>query len=89
MNAKPIMYIENDRVEKSAELITLLWSFGYDLFWHITPYYNPDNFFKNRNNIYGNSKSFNMLCVHQQNGLKIDGVSKIVDKEFHPLKKVS
>lgn len=84
---KPIMYIENDRVERSAELISLLWDFGYNLYWHITPYFNSENYFQNKSNIYGNTSSFNMLCIHSENGPKVEGLVKIVDKYFHPLKK--
>lgn len=84
---KPIMYIENDRVDKSPELISLLWEYGYDLYWHITPYFNPDNYFKNKSNIYGNACSFNMLCIPQARGMSVQGLPKIMDKDYHPLKR--
>lgn len=83
----PMMYIENDRVEKSSELIALLWEYGYDLYWHITPYFNPGNYFGNTHNIYGNTNSFNMLCIPVSSKIKVEGLVKIVDKDFHPLKK--
>ena len=86
---KPKMYIENDRPDKSAELIGVLWDMGYDLFWHITPYYNPDNFFQNSSNIYGNAYSFNMLCMHQDGSAKIEGLTKIVDRHHHPVARTS
>ncbi len=55
---KPILYLENHIffIEKSKELIELLWSLDYRLFWHITPYYNKNNFFKNPEDIFKNSK---------------------------------
>lgn len=84
---KPIIYIENDRAEKSPELISILWDFGYDCYWHITPYFNSENYFHNNSNIYENECSFNMLCIHRDKGPKFEGLPKIVDKDFHPLKK--
>lgn len=54
----PIIYIENDRLDKSVELIENLWDLNYELYWHITPYFNDKNFFGNKHNIYGNVSSF-------------------------------
>ncbi len=42
---RPPLYIENDRREKSAALIEQLLSLEYELFWHVPPYFNPENFF--------------------------------------------
>lgn len=81
---KPIMYIENDRVEKSSELISLLWDLGYNLYWSTPTYYNEENHFKNTNNIYKNIISVNMLCVHNEETSSIEGLVKIVDKNMHP-----
>lgn len=43
---KPVLYVENDRLEKSQELIELLWSFGYRCWWHIAPYFNSGKLFR-------------------------------------------
>jgi FkbM family methyltransferase len=43
---KPILYVENDRVENSDTLRQLLSSFGYEAWWHRVPLYNPNNFAK-------------------------------------------
>ncbi len=84
----PIMYIENDRVDKSKNLIELLWSLEYDCYWHITPYFNANNYFKNPHNIYGNTASFNMLCIPRSKAnINIQGMPKISDANHHPLRK--
>ena len=49
---KPVIYAENDRVEKSPELIRLIRSPGYRLFWHSPPLYSPDNFAGSARNIF-------------------------------------
>lgn len=62
---RPILYVENDRLEKSQELIELIRGFGYRLWWHMPPLFNPNNHFGNRNNVFGRVVSVNMLCVHE------------------------
>jgi FkbM family methyltransferase len=58
---RPILFIENDRVEKSTALLTQLFNSGYRLWWHKTPLYNSANFLRNPRNVFGNIHSFNVL----------------------------
>jgi FkbM family methyltransferase len=60
---KPVLYVENDRKPKSDELVSLIASLGYRLFWHRPWMYNPDNFRGNAQNVFEKIASFNMLCV--------------------------
>jgi len=60
---KPLLYVENDRPEHAQALVALLASLGYSSFWHLPPYYNPDNFNGVAENVFGNIVSRNMLCV--------------------------
>jgi len=62
---QPILYLENDRPEKSAAVIAQLFALGYRLYWHLPPYYNPKNYFEDTTNIYGRTISVNMLGVHK------------------------
>ncbi len=59
---RPLLYVENDRTEKSAELVRQVFDMGYRCWWHLTPLFNPDNFLRNPNNLLGRMTSFNMLC---------------------------
>lgn len=61
---KPVIYVENDRPEKSAALIRHLDSLSYKMYWHRPPYFNPQNFLGNSENVFGNIVSQNMVCVH-------------------------
>lgn len=85
----PIIYLENDRQEKSEQLIGLLLSMGYKLFWHLPPLYNSNNFFENETNIFPNIVSVNMLCVHEsmpfKDQLKEFNLQEITDATFHPM----
>jgi FkbM family methyltransferase len=59
---KPVLYVENDRKARSAELIALVQALGYTAYWHVVPMFNPNNFRKNPVNIFGDIHSINMLC---------------------------
>lgn len=85
--SRPLLYVENDRVEHSQELIDWLWTAGYDLWWHTPPIFNPHNFLGVAQNIYGKVASFNMLGVPKEVELKIPAqFAKVRESSFHPLK---
>ena len=58
---RPAVYVENDRAEHSQRLISLLFDIGYRLWWHITPLFNPKNFFGSAKDVFGDVVSFNMI----------------------------
>lgn len=62
---KPILYVENDREEKSSQLIQAIDDLGYDMYWHLVPLFNRDNFFGVKENIFGGLVSKNMICIHK------------------------
>jgi len=61
---RPRIYLENDREESSPALIQWLFDAGYKLWWHMPPLYNPVNYFKNPDNMFGNVVSINMVAIH-------------------------
>jgi FkbM family methyltransferase len=83
----PSLYVENDRLQKSQSLIECLWEMGYELYWHISRLYNPNNFFNNPKNIYNDISAFNMLCIHKSKKIAVQGLEKITDSSQHQLKK--
>jgi FkbM family methyltransferase len=60
---KPILYVENDRLQKSVALITLVRSLDYEMYWHVPDLFNPNNFRGHRENILVGCHTINMLCV--------------------------
>lgn len=84
----PIIYLENDRIEKSKDLIEFIFSLNYRIFWHIIPLYNKYNFFNNSKNIFGNISSFNMICVRNDVPVRMN-LPEILNSSEHPLKKNS
>lgn len=59
---RPILYVEDDRSEKSAALRALLEDLGYKLYVHRPPLYNPQNFCNDPRNIFGAIISVNLYC---------------------------
>lgn len=86
---KPILYVENDRIDRSKALIELLWSLGYRLWWHMPALHNPDNFFKNPTNDYPGIVSVNMLCIHESAGTQVDRLPPVLDASQHPVRAMS
>lgn len=82
---RPAIYVENDRIERSKSLIEFIASMGYDLFWHLPPLYNPDNFAGQTENIFPNIVSANMFCVPQGASQGITGLTKIESSSEHPM----
>ncbi len=90
---KPFLYVENDNsyndnsyIEKSKELIELIWSLDYRIFWHIIPIYNKNNFFKNENNLFKNFASCNMFAVNKDIPINIK-LPELTDSSFHPMRR--
>ncbi len=77
---RPLMYVENDRKEKSADLIRFIASLGYRMFWHTPPLVNlRNNFYNNPKMIFDkNIVSINMFCIPQELQINIQGFREII-----------
>lgn len=84
---QPVLYVENDRVEQSKDLIEWLWGQGYSLYWHIPNLYNPDNYFGALVNRFGSVASFNMLCLPEGENAQLSGVVRVDNSSHHPLRR--
>lgn len=81
---RPIIYLENDRMEHSEELINLLVSLEYKLWWHLSALYNPNNYFNNSNNVFEDLVSKNMLCLPNENKTVVKGLPPVTDPYQFP-----
>ena len=83
---KPFLFFENNGVDrnKSKELIELIFSLGYRLFWHISFLYNRDNFFHNQVNYFGKTVSSNMFGVQKDLEITVP-LPEATDSSFHPV----
>jgi len=81
---RPALYVENDRVEKSEALIRHLMGLDYRLYWHRPHLFNPENYFGERENIFPNLASINMLCLPRAAEQQVTGLAEILDSGEHP-----
>lgn len=80
---KPVLYVENDRPENSEELMRLIDSMGYRMYWHAPFLYREDNAFGDPENVFEGIASFNLLCFHKSADITID-LEEVTDFTFHP-----
>lgn len=93
---RPVLYVENDRVEKSEELIAYLQQvLGYTCYFHLCPLYSPANYNRNVGDIFGNTVAINMLCLPAEQEPDrtlaalpppFNRLVRVAGTDFHPLK---
>ena len=74
---RPLLYAENDRKERSAELLALLRAWNYRLFWHLPPLFSPANYAGDPDNIFPGIASHNLLCLPAERGLAVKGLREV------------
>jgi len=97
---KTILYLENDRPEKSSALLECLLMLGYEAYWHLPKFFNPDNharepqeihktaFLDQEGECYGCiGFAINILCIPESLNLNVDWLPKVENPEEHPLRK--
>jgi FkbM family methyltransferase len=78
---RPILYVENDRADKSEALVARLQEDGYRMWWHVPPLYNSANFLGNPQNVFGSVASFNMLCLPRESATTTQGMREITSPQ--------
>jgi len=81
----PVLYVENDRKDKSPELIEHIFGLGYRAYWHIAPLFNANNMFTNAENVFANTASLNMLCLPAKAPQDIKGLQEISSVDEFPI----
>ncbi|HKM70768.1 MAG TPA: FkbM family methyltransferase [Stellaceae bacterium] len=74
---RPVLYVENDRKAHSGELIALIGELGYEMWWHLPELYNPQNFAKNKENVFEGIVSVNLLCFPKEAAAKVTGFRRV------------
>ncbi len=62
---QPTLYVENDREDKAQSLVRCIASLGYRMYGHYPALFSAANFFGNRENVFPDVVSKNLLCVHR------------------------
>ncbi len=75
---KPIIYCENNRAERSAQMLGALTRQGYKIWWHFVNYFNPNNHLAERENIFTPFRpEANILCVHESAKVVVKNLMEI------------
>jgi hypothetical protein len=74
---RPLVHLENDRPQRSAELIDRLRSLDYRLFWHLPPLFDAKNFLGCPDNVFGKTASVNMLCLPRERAIQVVGLVEV------------
>jgi FkbM family methyltransferase len=74
---RPVLYVENDKPDKSQSLTRHIDSLGYQMYWHRPRYFNPLNYFGNQQNVFAAGYSANMVCLPKELRFKTDGLEAV------------
>lgn len=75
----PILFVENNTVAASKEILKTLKALKYKAFWHINTYFNPNNYFANPTNIFPRYQpEANLLCVPNNAKTDIQGLEPVM-----------
>ena len=82
---RPSLYVENDRPEQQEALARQVAGMGYRLYWHLPPLFEPENFNGCDEDLFGNVRSLNMLCIPVERGTAIVGMPPIDLDNWRPV----
>jgi two-component system osmolarity sensor histidine kinase EnvZ len=72
---KPVLFVENNTVERAAPTLAAILDAGYRAWWHVAPYYNARNFFGNTENVFAEYQpEANLLCLPQGMDVALPGL---------------
>jgi FkbM family methyltransferase len=74
---RPVMYLENDRKDRSQELLTQVLNLDYAVYWHLSPLYNPANFAGDTEDVFPGIISINLLCVPNEAKYAVTGLRRV------------
>jgi hypothetical protein len=75
---QPILFIENDTVERSRELLNTIFALDYVGYWQTAPFFNPANYFGHQEDVFAAYQpEANVLCFHRSRPSNIEGMEPI------------
>ena len=80
---RPLLYLEAN-VEDAPRVIRQLQEMDYQMWWHLPPMFNPENFLGNSENHFGAISSKNILCAPAERKLKVEQAREVTGPEDHP-----
>lgn len=75
--SRPIIFVENDRQDKSESLVRFIDSLGYRIYRHMAALFNPNNFFGNPDDVFPMTGSHNLLCLAKESARNVHGLDEV------------
>ena len=63
---RPVLFVENNSEAGSRAVLTALEDLGYNCWWHVGDYYNPQNYFGKPERLFGHYREANVLCFPKE-----------------------
>jgi FkbM family methyltransferase len=74
---RPLLYVENDRADKSSALLSYIKGLGYNAYAHYPRLFAENNFFGQTTNPFGGIVSLNVFAVHESVAANIQGLKQL------------
>jgi FkbM family methyltransferase len=71
---RPVLFVENRNESGSPATLKALDGLGYSCWWHIASNYPPNNYFGNRERLWGEYQEANMLCFPKEAAVNAGGL---------------
>lgn len=77
---RPLLYVENDRPQNSQRLLDTIFAFGYRIWRHEPPMFNPENYRGCKDNIWPGMVSVNLIAVPEEKEIPepVKGLTEVV-----------
>jgi FkbM family methyltransferase len=81
---RPVIYCENDRAEKSRALFDLLFEFGYRVWRHEPPLFNPANHRGQPTNLWPGVVSMNLVALPEESRVPphVEGLTEVKPRQW-------
>jgi FkbM family methyltransferase len=82
---RPILYVENESLERSEDLLRLIAALGYAAYWHRAPLFSPTNARQADENVFGAAECVNLLCLPDSGDVAAaEGLARVAGFDEHP-----
>lgn len=71
-SCQPYLFVENNTLDRASRPIEIVLGMGYRAYWHISSYYQQNNFYANSENVFSRYRpEANLLCVPKSSRIKV------------------
>jgi len=85
---RPLIYVENETPADSPALLQMLEELGYVAYWHVVPFFSPDNFRGRADDVFsqpgGPMGCVNNLCTPKEASIDVRGLPRVQSRNEHP-----